>query len=90
MMLRHKAVKRISRGAAVLALATSGFFGLAVTPAFANAPPAGWTFEGNWTTNSGCRAGGEAGEAAHEWTNYGCYQWPPGPSAPWGLYVTNS
>lgn len=87
MMLHRKTVKRISRGVAVLALAIGGFFGLAVTPAFANSPPVGWTFAGNWSTLAGCRAGGAAGEAAHEWIDYGCYQWPPGPVAPWSLYV---
>jgi hypothetical protein len=84
MMLRRKT---LIRTAAVLALTAGGVSGLAVAPAYANAPPAGWSFEGNWSTLSGCLAGGEAGEAAHEWTEYGCYQWPPGLKAPWGLYV---
>jgi hypothetical protein len=43
MALRRKIVKRISLGAAVFALAISGSFILGATPAFAKAPPAGWS-----------------------------------------------
>jgi hypothetical protein len=87
MMLRHKTVKRIIRGAAVLVLASGGFFGLAVTPAFANVPPTGWSLVGWYSTNAACRAAGAAGEGAFEWTNYGCFQPIPPHTTEWALYV---
>jgi hypothetical protein len=86
MMQRRKTVKRIGFGAAVLALAGASFT-LGATPAFANAPPAGWSLFGNYPTESACAAAASADGPKYGWTDWGCYQWPPG-RGPWGLYYT--
>jgi hypothetical protein len=86
MTLHQKTPNRIIRRTAVLALAMGGFFGLAATPAFASFPVGGYTLVGYYPTEAACEAGGDAGLAAHEWTDFECSQKPPS-SNPWGLYA---
>jgi hypothetical protein len=85
---RRKTVKRISLSAAVLALAVSGLFSFTATPAFAEAPPAGWNLFGQYPTESACEAAGNADWGKYGWADWGCYQWPPG-RAPWDLYYVS-
>ncbi len=86
MMLRRKAAKRIGLGTAVLALAISGSFTLGATPAFAKAPPYGWSLFSNYSTESACDAAASVDGPKFGWSDWGCYQWPP--PGPWGLYYT--